>query len=165
MTKWKTVQFFLTHIVPEMSPAVGLGHAVTVAFVVVASDLKFFSCATFSIILRRYWCSFDRDALAFLQFWSHSLACGLLTTVCHIYIVCFISASRCRHRGWESLVLCAGNEDDDIDDDVDNAVFQIPDAVFGAASCQTASVAVNGECITGDSQLLWSHETDEAANK
>ena len=39
--------------------------------------------------------------------------------------------------------------EDVIDDDAgdDDGVFQIPDAVFGSAGCQAASVAVNGELI------------------
>lgn len=59
------------------------------------------------------------------------------------------------------LLLCAGNDDID-DDDVENDdVFQIPDAVFGSAGCQTAGVTVNGEIlvfITFTKQVMFTKE-------
>jgi len=55
-----------------------------------------------------------------------------------------------------AVVLCAGNEDigDDEAADIDD-VFLIPDAVFGSAGSQAASVAVNGELSHPYSHSRW----------
>ena len=48
---------------------------------------------------------------------------------------------------WYSLLLCAGNDEDDDNAETDG-VFQIPDAVFGSAGSNTVGIPVNGKLVS-----------------